>query len=89
MTRLLVKRSALNSMSAAASLHELESRFCGPVDADESQEPETEAVTRLRSISPPLPGRAVIAIDLDDVLSQTNALIVECTSLAIEDTAMS
>lgn len=68
-------------MSAAGSRLRLESptpelsEFKGPQEDDET--PEHEALERLTAISPPSSG-PIIAIDLDDVLSQTNQAVADC-----------
>lgn len=63
-------------MSAAASMHELEPRTrLSETDTDAA---ESASLSKLRSMSPPFTGGPVIAVDLDDVLSQTNADISLC-----------
>jgi hypothetical protein len=68
-------------MSAAASRHELESHLRSSVDGDDSAQ-EAGVVNKLRSIPIRL-GGPVIAVDLDDVLSQTNATIALCKFVAL------
>lgn len=69
-------------MSAAGSRLRLESptpelsEFEGVPEDDEVA--EREALERLTSISPPSSSGPVIAIDLDDVLSQTNQAVADC-----------
>lgn len=76
-------------MSAAASRLELESpisersnsldlngKLEGEKDGDEDVEEATLA--KLTSISPPSSSGPVIAVDLDDVLSQTNHVVAQC-----------
>ncbi|TFK36813.1 hypothetical protein BDQ12DRAFT_685924 [Crucibulum laeve] len=46
-------------------------------DGDSEQQPEKEALERLTVLSPPSTAGAVIAIDLDDVLCQTNEIVAE------------
>jgi hypothetical protein len=43
-------------------------------------DPEAASLAKLTTISPPTSSGPVIAIDLDDVLSQTNEAISECKS---------
>ncbi|KAG6868559.1 hypothetical protein C0993_001255 [Termitomyces sp. T159_Od127] len=68
-------------MSAAGSRQRLVSPFEDHADFDELPEQleqaEKAALEKLISLSPP-PSRPVIAIDLDDVLSQTNQMVADC-----------
>lgn len=41
-------------------------------------DPEAASLAKLATISPPTSSGPVIAVDLDDVLSQTNEVISEC-----------
>lgn len=68
-------------MSASTSLHEIESAthiHDGTAQAKE----ETFEKLLLVATSPPNSG-PVIAVDLDDVLSQTNQIVAECKMLAL------
>ncbi|KAG7450155.1 uncharacterized protein BT62DRAFT_927464 [Guyanagaster necrorhizus] len=62
-------------MSVAATQHDLEQPATGPVGTD-SEAFERQALEQLTDISPssPVP---VIAVDLDDVLAQTNHVVAE------------
>jgi hypothetical protein len=68
-------------MSAAGSRLRLEppapeSEFEGAPENEEVA--EREALEKLTTISPPSSSGPVIAIDLDDVLSQTNQVVADC-----------
>ncbi|KAG5648251.1 hypothetical protein DXG03_006209 [Asterophora parasitica] len=65
-------------MSAAASQLRLSSPTPEePVLTDEVEQAENEALEKLLTVSPPTSTGPVIAIDLDDVLSQTNQIVAE------------
>lgn len=63
-------------MSVAGTQHDLEQPVTSPVD-NASEAFERQVLEQLTDISPssPVP---VIAVDLDDVLSQTNHVVAEC-----------
>lgn len=68
-------------MSAASSIHQLESPTVEGGDPLENlpkdqEEREHQTLAKLIAISPH--SQHVIAIDLDDVLSQTNQTVAEC-----------
>ena len=66
-------------MSVAASVHVLEAPATGP-EVPTQNEAELEAVENLTEFpSSAPPAGPLIAIDLDDVLSQTNLSVAECT----------
>lgn len=68
-------------MSLAASKLELESPKDNSVALPETVEKhEHEALQALTDISTPMRTSPVIAIDLDDVLSDTNKAVAECKS---------
>ncbi|TFL03985.1 hypothetical protein BDV98DRAFT_563365 [Pterulicium gracile] len=65
-------------MSIGGSASELESptaESSNPLIADEEFEAKSAAFAKLATISPPTSSGPVIAIDLDDVLSETNASV--------------
>lgn len=66
-------------MSAAASVHELEELKDGVKTPTEVEvlEREREAIDKLLPVPSTLVG-PLIAIDLDDVLSQTNQAVADC-----------
>jgi hypothetical protein len=45
---------------------------------DIETDPEAASLAKLTTISPPTSSGPVIAVDLDDVLSQTNHVVSEC-----------
>jgi len=69
-------------MSAPESLQRLKSeQNVGKTAGDEEEtisEAKRASLRRLSSTSPPSSSGPVIAVDLDDVLSQTNAEIAKC-----------
>jgi hypothetical protein len=68
-------------MSLAASKLELESPKNESIALPEAVEKhEHEALQVLTDASPPIRTGPVIAIDLDDVLSDTNKAVAECKS---------
>lgn len=65
-------------MSVAASVHELEAPPTGAGVSNRIEE-ELEAVEKLTKFPPTAPPTGpIIAIDLDDVLSQTNLAVAQC-----------
>ncbi|RXW23837.1 hypothetical protein EST38_g2000 [Candolleomyces aberdarensis] len=72
--------TSTSNMSAAASAHELEElkeRLVTPPVEGETLEEEREAVDKLVTVPSTATG-PLIAIDLDDVLSQTNQAVADC-----------
>lgn len=66
-------------MSVAASVHELETPATG-TEVPSRNEAELEAVEKLTKFPSTAPHAGpLIAIDLDDVLSQTNLSVAGCT----------
>ena len=74
-----------SDMSAAGSRHQLESPT--GEHADFNEEPEKAALQKLLSSYPPSSRSSipVIAVDLDDVLSQTNLAVAQCQSFGSQD----
>lgn len=69
-------------MSAAATIHAIEESFEGrevEIVDDAVAEAEREALEKLTELHPAAAAGPLIAIDLDDVLSQTNIAVAECT----------
>jgi hypothetical protein len=50
-------------------------------------DPEAASLAKLSAISPPTSSGPVIAVDLDDVLSQTNEVVSECKQSSSPPTA--
>lgn len=49
-----------------------------PLSNEKDPDPEAAALAKLATISPPTSSGPVIAVDLDDVLSQTNQSVSDC-----------
>lgn len=70
-------------MSAAASRLEIESpssERTNDFDQIEVPEAERELLERLANTYPPTSSGSIIAVDMDDVLSETNHAISQCMS---------
>lgn len=66
-------------MSIAASELELDSEESTTTSSEVSDHRLAHSLDILTSISPPGASGPVIAVDLDDVLSQTNFAVAQCT----------